>query len=104
MEHDSGTGGHADGGAMSEDSSRPEVDSSECVMDSGACVVCDDNNWHCDDLVLPPCPPGLDPHGSCTGAVDGGLCMTCASDGGGTEWRCLGGAHWVTNPGLSCSP
>jgi hypothetical protein len=81
-------------------------------VDSGpTCALGDDGNWHCGNLVIQPCPPGTDLE---AGALCAGLplsnddCFSCASDGIGDHWICVGvapkEAYWGTPVPYSCSP
>jgi hypothetical protein len=79
--------------------SLPEVGSPECVMEGGVCVLCGDDQWHCDEYVLPPCPAGIGSGQSCTGEA---YCLTCGSGEDGTEWSCARGGHWLIVGGFYC--
>jgi hypothetical protein len=105
----SGAGGSSgtphDSGPPFDSAGLPEVGTSACTMSDGTCVLCNDDKWHCDDIVLLPCPPGAKLNGPCNASSS--ACFICGETfdgdtGNGTELQC--GEHdRFFGLGFSCS-
>ena len=85
-------------------STLPQVGSSACDMQQG-CVLCNDDNWHCQTEVFPPCPSGIEAL-EANAPCDGGIppCVSCGARGMGDEWLCVAiePDHWEKLP-LECT-
>jgi hypothetical protein len=98
-----GSGGSAGAAGSPNDSGLPEVGSTACVRFDGTCVLCNDDKWHCADLVFPQCPSGVEFESSCPDSDDSGSCIDCESDGAAAEWQCGSNGNWSMLVRNSCS-